>query len=111
MNVFEMRDRLVHDYDAFVRSFVDISDERVKEVVDGALNSGALWPSPLAQLNPAFEPGGAVDDLVREGVLHQACSQILLAKKTVSSGFLPCRPVMPPPGIIRPSWTIPSEPE
>jgi ATP-dependent helicase YprA (DUF1998 family) len=91
MNVFEMRDRLVHDYDAFVRSFVDISDERVKEVVDGALNSGALWPSPLVQLNPAFEPGGAVDDLVREGVLHQACSQIFRAKKTADSQGFPMR--------------------
>jgi hypothetical protein len=60
MDVFAMRSRLVHDYDAFVRSFVDISDERVKEVVNGALNSGVLWPSPLVQLNPAFEPGGTV---------------------------------------------------
>ena len=58
MNVFEMRDRLVRDYDAFVRSFVDIADERIKQVVDGALGSGVLWPSPLVQLNPAFEPGG-----------------------------------------------------
>lgn len=88
MDVFEMRNRLVRDYDAFVRSFVDISDERVKEVVNVALNRGDLWPSPLVQLNPAFEPGGAVEDLVREGVLHKSCSEIFRARKTVDcDGF------------------------
>jgi ATP-dependent helicase YprA (DUF1998 family) len=91
MNVFEMRNRLVHDYDAFVRSFVDIADDRVKQVVDGALGSGVLWPSPLVQLNPAFEPGNAIDDLVRDGVLHKACAEIFRAKKTAESTGFPMR--------------------
>ncbi len=91
MNVFEMRNRLVHDYDAFVRSFVDIADERVKEVVDEALGSGVLWPSPLVQLNPAFESGRAIDDLVGEGVLHPACAEIFRARKTADSTGFPMR--------------------
>ncbi len=91
MNVFEMRNRLVHDYDAFVRSFVDISDQRVKSVVDGALDGGTLWPSPLVQLNPAFEPGGSIEDLVREGVLHKACAEIFRARKTADSTGVPMR--------------------
>jgi superfamily II DNA/RNA helicase len=91
MNVFEMRDRLVRDYDAFVRSFVDIADERIKQVVDEALGRGELWPSPLVQLNPAFEPGRAIDDLVAEGVLHRACSEIFRAKKTADSTGFPMR--------------------
>ena len=91
MNVFEMRNRLVQDYDAFVRSFVDISDERVKEVVDTALGSGVLWPSPLVQLNPAFEPGGAIEDLVREGILHKTCSEVFRGKKTADNTGLPMR--------------------
>jgi superfamily II DNA/RNA helicase len=91
MDVFAMRNRLVHDYDAFVRSFVDISDQRVKAVVNGALDDGALWPSPLVQLNPAFEPGGAIEDLVSEGILHKSCSDIFRAKKTAESNGLPMR--------------------
>jgi len=91
MNVFEMRNRLVSDYHAFVRSFVDIADERVKQVVDEALASGILWPSPLVQLNPAFEPGRAIDDLVGEGVLHPACAEIFRARKTAESGGFPMR--------------------
>ena len=91
MNVFEMRDRLVRDYDAFVRSFVDIADERIKQVVDGALGSGVLWPSPLVQLNPAFEPGGAIDDLVGEGLLHRSCAEIFRARKTADSTGFPMR--------------------
>jgi len=91
MNVFDMRNRLVHDYDAFVRSFVDIADERVKDVVNDALGSGVLWPPPLVQLNPAFEPGGAIEDLVREGVLHAACAEIFRARKTADSTGHPMR--------------------
>lgn len=91
MNVFEMRERLVRDYDAFVRSFVDIADERIKQIVDGALGSGVLWPSPLVQLNPAFEPGGAIDDLVGEGLLHRSCAEIFRARKTADSTGFPMR--------------------
>ena len=69
MNVFEMRDRLVKNYDSFIRSFVEISDPRLKEKVEESLSSGLLWPSPLIQLNPSFEPGGMIDDLVAQGVL------------------------------------------
>ena len=58
MNVFEMRDRLVQNYDSFIRSFVEISDARLKAKVEESLSSGLLWPSPLIQLNPSFEPGG-----------------------------------------------------
>ena len=57
MNVFEMRDRLVRDYDAFVRSFVDIADERIKQVVDGALGSGAVALAARA-VEPRLRAGG-----------------------------------------------------
>ena len=85
MNVFEMRNRLVHDYDAFVRSFVDIADERTKKVVDEALNGGLLWPSPLVQLNPSFEPGASIDELVAQGILHKTCSEVFRRSKTADS--------------------------
>ena len=85
------RYRDLYDYDAFVRSFVDIADPRIKQAVDEALGSGVLWPSPLVQLNPAFEPGRAIDDLVGEGVLHRACSEIFRARKTADSTGFPMR--------------------
>ncbi|MFN6191134.1 MAG: DEAD/DEAH box helicase, partial [Planctomycetia bacterium] len=87
MNVFEMRDRLVQNYDSFIRSFVEISDARLKEKVEESLASGLLWPSPLIQLNPSFEPGGMIDDLVAQGVLHRTCSEVFRAGKRENDPF------------------------
>ena len=76
MNVFELRQRLVDDYADFTRSFVNIADERIAAHVDRELEAGLLWPEPIVQLNPAFEPGGTIDDLVAEGLLDERCRQI-----------------------------------
>ncbi|HZO48904.1 MAG TPA: ImmA/IrrE family metallo-endopeptidase [Gaiellaceae bacterium] len=82
MNVFELRQRLVDDYADYTQSFVVIRDERIRERVERELEQGLLWPPPIVQLNPAFEPGGTIDDLVREGLLHERCRQIFRRDKT-----------------------------
>ena len=56
MNVFELRNQLVNDYKTYVSSFIQIRDSRIREHVDEQLKSGLLWPEPLIQLNPAFQP-------------------------------------------------------
>lgn len=76
MDVFELRDRLVADYAEYATSFINIRDDRIHERVEEELKSGLLWPEPLIQLNPTFEPGGYVDDLVQGGVLHRECADI-----------------------------------
>ena len=76
MDVFALRDRLVADYKRYTRSFIKIADARVCAKVDRELEAGAFWPRPLLQLNPAFEPGGTIDDLVAEGLLHRECARI-----------------------------------
>ncbi len=37
---------------------------------------GMLWPQPLIQMNPMFQLGCTIDQLVDQGVLHSACAQI-----------------------------------
>ena len=59
MDVFDLRNRLVNDYAEYTRSFIKIADARVHALVDQALKAGALWPEPLLQLNPTFQPGTA----------------------------------------------------
>ena len=66
MNVFDLRDLLIEDYQRYIASFIHIKDSRIKEYVDRELEGGLLWPDPLIQLNPAFEPGHWVDELVDE---------------------------------------------
>lgn len=80
MDVFNLRDRVVGDYGQYVRSFIEIRDKRIEDLVDERLNDGFLWPQPLVQLNPAFEPGPPMRRLVDEGVLHRECLDIFCAK-------------------------------
>jgi superfamily II DNA/RNA helicase len=72
VDVFALRDRLVGDYEEFTRSFITASDDRIRETVDRELSGGLLWPESLIQLNPSFQPGATIDELVSEGVLHEA---------------------------------------
>ena len=67
---------MVDDYGSYVSSFIRIKDERVEEEVRNSLGEGLLWPDPLIQLNPSFEAGETVDELVAEGVLHEGCARV-----------------------------------
>ncbi len=80
MDVFELRRRLVDDYERYIRSFISIRDDRIREEVDNNLRGGMLWPEPRIGLNPSFAPGGRVDDLVDDGRLHPECSKIFRIK-------------------------------
>lgn len=80
MNVFGLREQLVADYADYTRSFVEPRDERIRQLVDDELAGGLLWPEALVQLNPAFEPGGTIDELVRAGVLHPGCGPVFRRK-------------------------------
>lgn len=79
MNIFEFRQEVIRQYESYVTSFVHIRDRDVRAYVDAQMNSGVFWPDPLAQLNPNFTPGGSVSDLVQEGVLHPACTELFAA--------------------------------
>src|SRR5690349_3555017 len=70
MDVFDLRTRLVGDYERFARSFTTIHASDIREQVDEQYRSGRFWPEPLIQLNPRFEEVETVDDLVGSGILH-----------------------------------------
>lgn len=80
MNIFELRDCLIADYSKFVTSFLNIRDPRISRYVTSELENGALWPEPLIQLNPAFETGESIDDLVSSGIIHPECGRIFRIK-------------------------------
>jgi len=81
MDIFYLREQLIHDYSAYTSSFIHIQDQRIREHVEQSLRAGTLWPEPLIQLNPAFEPGAWIDDLVQTGVLHDECRRIFRRDK------------------------------
>jgi len=80
MDVFALRQRLVDDYATYIQSFINISDPRIADTVAQELEAGLLWPEPLIQLNPAFEPGAWIDTLVADGTLHPLCREIFQIK-------------------------------
>jgi ATP-dependent helicase YprA (DUF1998 family) len=86
MNVFDLRERLVEDYSAFLTSFFRIADAGVRAYVERQLAEGLLWPDPLIQLNPSFEVGETIDELVAEGVLHPECARIFRIDKAGTGG-------------------------
>ena len=47
MDVFDPRRNLVDSYANFIRSFIQIRDERISAKVKDELNSGLLWPEPF----------------------------------------------------------------
>ena len=91
MNVFNLQARLIADYSAYIRSFIQIADERLREYVCQSLDAGVLWPEPLIQLNPSFEPGEWIDELVDEGVLHDECRRAFRIKPTPNGPSRPLR--------------------
>ena len=82
MNVFQLRDTLISDYAAYIQSFVTIADKRIDAVVTQEMQAGALWPEPLIQLNPNFEPGAWIDDLVQMGKLHETAGRVFQVDKS-----------------------------
>ncbi len=82
MDVFDLRNQLTHDYSNYASSFIRIRDERIFQEVHSRLEEGVFWPDPLIQLNPMFESGGSIPDLVAESLLHPECSRIFLRNKS-----------------------------
>jgi len=83
VDVFKARDRLINDYREFTTSFVDVRDERIAQHVEAELAAGKQWPEPWISLNPTFEPGGRIDDLVAAGLLQDECKRIFRVKTSV----------------------------
>jgi len=85
MDVFGLHGKLVSEYEKFIRSFVCIQDHRLSSTVDESFADGSLWPPPLIQLNPFFEPGSTIDEMVSENTLHPDCARIFRIGKTETS--------------------------
>lgn len=83
MDAFKVHDQLIKDYRSFTEGFVEIRDNRVADHVEQQAAGGAQWPAPRLALNPAFAAGGRIDELVRDGTLHQECERIFRPKRSV----------------------------
>src|SRR4051794_28117201 len=76
MDAFGLRNRVVSDYQDYIRSFLNILDPRINSFVDTQLADGVLWPDPLLQLSPAYQAAETIEDLVAVGSLQALCGQL-----------------------------------
>ncbi len=76
MDAFKIHESVVDSYSSYIKSFINIKDQRIREEVDKELSSGKLWPRPLVQFNPEYAPGRNLDELCASGLLHPTLSKI-----------------------------------
>ena len=86
MNVFDLRNDLVGEYGSYTQSFVKIRHESLRSRVEEEMARGAFWPDPLLQLNPAYEAGGSIEEVVAAGKLHSECASIFRRKSDTDRG-------------------------
>lgn len=79
LDVFAMRDAIVSQYSAFARSFTTIHAPDIQQQVEALYADDTYWPEPLLQMNPRFKEASNIADLVKEGLLHERCSEIFAA--------------------------------
>ena len=68
-NIFDLHRDILTDYKSYIDSFINIADAKILNTVKTEFDSGNLYPEPLVQFNPSFEPGGDVQDLINQGTL------------------------------------------
>ncbi len=73
MNVFEVRDATIKQYADYVLYSLKVTDKRLDEWIRERFREGTFWPEPLIQINPNYEFGHTLHDLVVQGKLHEDC--------------------------------------
>ncbi|MFN4294043.1 MAG: DEAD/DEAH box helicase [Thermoflexales bacterium] len=75
--IFDLHAAVLGDYRDFVCSFIRIADPRAQEFVARQLDEQArLWPEPLLQLSPAYQPGCTTAELAAEDVIHPTTAEV-----------------------------------
>lgn len=76
MDVFDLDQTLLRDYERFARSFTRVRSAEIRAQIDQIYASRRFWPEPLITINPHFERGKSVQELVSTGDLHSDTAAI-----------------------------------
>ena len=76
MNIFDLDRALVVDYERFARSFTEIRAPDIRQQIDTIYASSRFWPEPLVTVNPHFERGASIDELVADGTLRTETGRV-----------------------------------
>ena len=76
MDVFDLDRALLADYARFARSFTQICAPDIRRQVEEIYASNRFWPEPLISINPHFERGPSLTELVADGSLHPETASV-----------------------------------
>ena len=76
MDALSLHSKILDGYKDYIKSFIDIHDDDIREKVEESLRTRKLWPEPLIQFNPSFEKQGSVASLVADGTLHEEVGRV-----------------------------------
>ena len=76
MKAFQFDRRIVESYENFSRSFSRIKANDLSDEIARQYEAGRFWPDALLSLNPHYEEGQTVDDLVDSGDLCSETAQV-----------------------------------
>ena len=79
LDVFDLRDSVVGEYERFATSFTTIHAPDIREQVEKIYAGNRYWPEPLIQINPSYKRTTNVAALVADGVLDAGCADIFRA--------------------------------
>ncbi|GHV37804.1 RNA helicase [Synergistales bacterium] len=75
-SVFDLKNKIVKDYQNFSRSFSKIVSRDILEKVELAYEENRYWPDTMIQINPHYKKEGTIEDHVCNGILHSGCAKI-----------------------------------
>jgi len=58
-DIFRFHRDVMHRYQSFSQSFIDIDDPHIAAALQDEGRHKTMWPDPLIQFNPSYEPGVA----------------------------------------------------
>ncbi|MCY9784215.1 protein kinase [Nocardiopsis sp. EMB25] len=93
MDVFSLHDQLIREYRAFTEGGVVIRDEAIADFLRDDLDDKSQWPDPWLSLNPFFDSGGTVTELISEGLLHAETAHIFQKGKKEGSTVCDGKPL------------------
>ncbi len=76
MNIFEIHNSIIANYESFIKSFINIDNKKINDKIQEELNSKKLWPEPLIQFNPNYESGESFEDLIKTNNLNPEIKNI-----------------------------------
>ena len=76
MKAFDLDRHIIDRYEQFSRSFSKIRADDLRAEISRQYERGRFWPDPLLSLNPHYEQGQTVDDLVDSGDLCPETAQV-----------------------------------